>query len=570
MANFVETKDYTFAQLCKVYGRFKIPNFQRPYSWTAKQIQDFWGSINSNQNPYFVGNMVVVKEKDQIYIVDGQQRLTTINLLLIALRDVYSHLKSKKIDKNKIERTKERIDKYLKEDDLSKPTESEYKRLQLGKSAYQEVFDILVDNKTYDKKASLTSDTQKRLINNYEILKDLIAEEIDGNNIDKLDEILIKTLDLQFIVIACASENDIYGIFEGFNSTGLGLSVADLVKNSILKGSSDDLEVQLLTEELWSELESMFEATTVSRFPKFLRHQWISENGNIQMSNLYKRIKEEKIEGQTPLAIKEYVSLILQEGKVYLGMIYQKYEKNLNVPKDIFDEIVKFRFLQNDQVYEVLLAYYKCYSQNKISASYLKKFLKKLWLFTVRARFVSVNPSEYEKIFAAQCKTVFDSASLDEISAVTDIFFVKLKKLVASKEQFIENFIADVQYDRDNKLITVALSDLMTSLDPEISTSNPEIEHILPQEPKEWGVTKSDIKDYVNKIGNLTLLFSDYNKDNSNKKMAEKNKIFKNSHFQLNNEIESKWSKDFENDFRKTIENRGIDIASRIENLWKI
>lgn len=572
MANFVETHDHTFAALCEIYKKFKIPNFQRPYTWTAKQIQEFWGSINSNPNPYFIGNMVMVKEKDKAkayIIVDGQQRLTTINLLLIAIRDIYL-MQNQKVNREEVETAVKWIDKYLKGEDLSKLMRLEYKRLELGKKIYQDVFDTLVDKSNSIEEINLVSDTQKRLIKNYQILKDLILEEINNTDLEKLRNILSRTLDLQFIVIVCESENDIYGIFEGFNSTGLGLSVSDLVKNSILKGSSDDVNIQASTEELWGELELMFEETEIARFPKYLRHQWISENGNIQMASLYKRIKEEKIDNHTPIAIKEYVNLILKEGRIYLGMIYQKYEKNLEVQKDLFDEIVKFRCLQNDQVYEVLLAYYRCHSKGKITSSYFKKILKKLWLFTVRSRFVSVNPSEYEKLFAAQCKTIVDSISPAEISKVSDIFFSKLKKLVASREQFIENFVTDIRYERDSKLISIALSDLMNLLDPEMSTNNPEIEHILPQEPSAWSLTKSDIKDYVNKIGNLTLLFRDYNKDTSNRKLVEKNMIYKNSHFQLNKEIESKWSPIFIADFKKAIEDRGTDLASRIESLWRI
>lgn len=577
MANFNETKDYTFAKLCNHFEKFRIPNFQRPYSWTNKHIQDFWSSILSNNKPYFVGNIVAVKNENEteggLFIVDGQQRLTTINLTLIAIRDSFDQIKNKRNSKEKILRIKQRISKFLKDDDLSKSVESEYKRLNLGKTSYQEVFDKLVDGvdiKNEDKKSF--SDTQKRILNNYETIKSFINEELKNGGLDKLEEILQKVLELQFIIIVCETENDIYGIFEGFNSTGLGLSVADLVKNAILKGSVSDLHTQNQTEELWRELEELFEDTdnASSKFPKFLRHYWISQYGDVRMSSLYRKIKEEKIENKKPAQIKDFVSSVLSEGKIYLGLIYQKHENNLDCSKELKELFAEFRFLQNDQVYEVLLSYYRAYQHSKISESFLKKVLSKLWIFTARSSFVSVSPSDYEKIFASHCKEVFSASDSSEISSYSDIFFTKLKKLVASKEQFIDNFLNDVQFNKNKKLITRVFRDLIKLENPEIITSNPEIEHILPQEPKEWGLSKVDIKDYVHKIGNLTLLFSDYNKENSNKNIDLKRVIFNKSAFSLNKEIDTIWADKFKNDFRSAINDRGLDIVSKIEKVWQL
>ncbi|HBI34475.1 MAG TPA: hypothetical protein DEA43_00990 [Candidatus Moranbacteria bacterium] len=568
MANFTKTEPYTFAALCDSFKMFKIPNFQRPYKWTNKNIQEFWSSIISNQSPYFIGNIVAVSD-ESLLVIDGQQRLTTINLLLIALRDTYSNIKVKKSDKTKVSRTIARIDKYLKDDDLSKSVESEYKRLELGKDMYQKIFNMLVDNEIDNIDIKKLTDNQKRLINNYEILKKFILSEIKGSELNSLDGILNKVLNLQFIVIVCATENDIYGIFEGFNSTGLGLSVADLVKNSILKGSARDTKMQSLIEELWNEMELMFDETIASKFPKFLRHQWISVYGHVSMSNLYREIKSEKIDNKTPQIIKEYVESVLFDAKIYLGMLYWKHEKNLDLPKDILEEIFKFRFLQNDQVYEVLLTYHRAFKEKRITQSFFKKFLKRLWIFTVRARFVSVNPSKYEKIFSTQCKEIYECKNIEEVSAETERFFSKLKKLVSSDEQFVENFIADVKYGKDNKLISLAISDLMSYDNPEISIKEPEIEHILPQEPKKWGFAKSEVKDYVDKIGNLTLLFSDFNKKNSNETMSFKKAIFKKSKLKFNVDIADKWGDIFVKDFKNAIERRSIDMTKRIEKIWK-
>jgi len=571
MANFIETKPYTFAKFCNTFEKFSVPKFQRPYAWTNKHIQDFWESVISDEENYFIGNIVAV-DGDPLLIVDGQQRLTTISLLLIALRDIYKETEIKKRDKEGVDRRVIRIKKYLEDDDLEQSVESRYKRLLLGKNTYQEVYDAMVSGVFREERVKDLGDSQKRYFSNYKILKKLIKDYIKGSELGRLDNILKKTLELQFIVIICATNNDIYRIFEGFNSTGLGLSVADLVKNSLLRGGETNLGDQSIMEEHWNELEEYFEQTSIAKFPKFLRYQWISCYGYIQMSALYKEINNRKIEGKKPEDILKYIDQVLHDGKIFLGMMYEKYEKFIELDNDLLDLIKKFRFLRNEQVYEVLLSYYRVYKLETIRKKTYQDILKRLWIFVARARFVSINPSDYEKIFASHCEDLQKNKSFtsQEISRKSNGFFNKLKKLVSSKEQFVNNLQYDIRYGKDNKLITEMFKNIMESYQPSIQMTEPEIEHILPQEPKKWGLDKSVIKDFVNNIGNLTLLFSKDNKNVGNEKMMKKAEMFAISEFKFNREISSKWSREFEKDFMNAIDKRSKEVASKIESIWRL
>lgn len=569
MANFERTEDYTFAKFCNVFESFNVPKFQRPYAWTNKNIQDFWYSIISNDEKYFIGNVVAVKGKP-LSIVDGQQRLTTISLLLIALRDVYREIEITEKDRERVKRSVERIQKYLEDDDLEKSTESKYRRLVLGKESYQEVYDYLVEGKYAEASLLKLSDTQKRYLNNYKILKKLVKDYIKGSELERLDKVLKNTLELQFIVIVCETDNDIYRIFEGFNSTGLGLSVADLVKNALLRGGESNKEIQDSIEANWNELENLFDEKSVAKFPKFLRYQWISYNGYIQSSHLYKKINDEKIEKMKPEDINNYVKDVLVDGKVFLGMLYKEHEKFLNLDDDIIDLIKEFRFLRNEQVYEVLLSYYSVYKNKKIRKSFFTKVLRRLWIFVARARFVSVNPSDYEKIFAKHCTDIQSAKNSDAVSGFADSFLGELKKLVSSEEQFVENFVADIKYGSDNRLIARVIMDIMKEENPSIKMNKPEIEHILPQKPEKWGLEEKEIKDHVNKIGNLTLLFEGDNKSVGNEIMDIKTNMYKKSNFKFNKAINTKWCSIFKLDYRNAIYDRSVEIAKQIESIWKI
>jgi uncharacterized protein with ParB-like and HNH nuclease domain len=332
MAKFNKTEDYIFAKLCNTFISFEIPNFQRPYAWTNKNLQDFWGSIIENAENYFIGNIVAV-DTSPLKIIDGQQRLTTISLLLCAIRDSYSDLSVKEKDKQLIQQRKEEINLYLLWDDLEMVPKKTYKRLKLGKSIYQDVFEKVVDGDINGINMKKLGDNEKRIINNYKTLRSMIRAYIKGSEISRLDEVKNKVLKLQVITIVCDSDNDVYSIFEGFNSTGLGLSVADLVKNALLKTSSDNKNKQESIESQWSELEELFEETSISRFPKFLRYQWISENGYISMSNLYNVIKSNKIDNKTDVGT--YVDTLLRDGKTYIGMVYDEKSSLLELPKKL-------------------------------------------------------------------------------------------------------------------------------------------------------------------------------------------------------------------------------------------
>lgn len=570
MANFKETKDYTFAKLCKTYGGFEIPIFQRPYSWKNKNLQDFFNSIIENDKQYFIGNIVAVGH-EPLKIIDGQQRLTSISLLLAVIRDLYLEIDWKNETEKQIsEQRDESINAYLFNKDLDAIPARVYSRLCLGKEKYQNIYKKIIERKISEIDIRNLGDNEKRILSNYNILKKLVSNYIQASKLNRLEEILEKVISLQIILIECSNDNEIYKIFEGFNSTGLGLSVADLIKNAVLMQANKEGEIQNNVETLWLSMEGLFESTSVGRFPKFLRHQYISENGYILMSNLFSAIKEEKIKNRTPNDILDYVSRLEQEAKIYSGMIYEEYQKNLELDKEMLDEFKKFRLLRNDQVYEILLAYYKAYKNNKIRKSSLQKYLKKLWIFVLRSRFISINPSEYETIFANHCKNISACDGPEEFSKYFDIFIDKLKKLVKDDLQFIDNFVSDVSFEKDNKLIKEVLLEIMSHDNGNILINKPEIEHILPQEPRKWNLTKTITRDYVNKIGNLTLLFGGDNRVASNGTFDEKIPVYINTRFLLNEEVASIWGEKFKNDWKSAIDDRGKNIAEKISKIWKL
>lgn len=586
MANFEKTDAFTLHDLCATYGKFSIPNFQRAYDWGNKQIVDLWSSLDSSDDEkYFIGNIVCIRqesEPERLALVDGQQRLTTLSLALIAIRDAYKDISSIKDPELKryASQASKRLNFYLTDVNHEDPDDI-FIRLELGKKEYQEAFEALIyedeelyENNFNNKKYKSLSNQAQKYIKNYKIIKKLTKDLLDDRGVKGLKEFEKKVKSCQFIAIICESENDVYKIFEGLNSTGLGLSVADLVKNSILQSMSSK-SARETVEYTWMEMEGNFDKTSRELFPKFLRYHWMSTQSYVSISSLFESIKKQYIKNKESHEIKEYVESLYQESLWYLGIRYSSYEQHLNELKIVLPELVRFRLLgRYDQANPVLLLYLRKYLSNKkiFTVRQLRSSINLLWIFMFRARFVSVSPSKYEKVFANHCKTLNKLKTTEDVESELNRFSKELKPIVIDKEQ-VRGGIIDLEYSKDSALITHILRALLERKGPKSHRHNIDsLEHILPQSPeKNWGLKKEEVVSYVEKIGNLTLL--DANTENptaGNKSLNDKLKnVYLKSPFKLNKEIE-KWRKDFNSNPEIAIQRRGEELAIEIEKIFSI
>lgn len=326
MAKFVSTEDKLFTQLCKQYTHFSIPNFQRPYAWKNNEIQEFWDSLTSNTKEYFLGNLVTVtpdSDESPLIIVDGQQRLTTIFLVLSALRDIYKELETKLAPKgitDDLEEVKDAVTKINNWLFYNDAYDQKHIRLTLGKESYQEVFNAILSGKAKTVNAKTLNKQQLRYLTNYQSFIKIIEEYVASSELARLAELKEKILALQFVTIVLESEVEIYNIFEGFNNTGIGLSPTDLIKNSILKCTYSDAEIQKQTEFVWREMEIQFEETEPTRFTRFLRYDWMIKNGYVSGGDLF-RVTKPIVEAMKPKEILIYVQNLFNNSKAYLGII---------------------------------------------------------------------------------------------------------------------------------------------------------------------------------------------------------------------------------------------------------
>lgn len=587
---FTDVKKYTFSELVDKYKYFKIPPFQRAYNWRDKQIDTLWESIASHNIGYFIGTIVCLEpliDENKLIIIDGQQRLITLSMILSAIyykiKDLKENIVDEK-DKDDINTNLEIIKNQLffKQDlYMGAPW---IIRITLGKEKYNDVYDdILKGDKSLNDRSTIQKlgDKEKIFIKNYKsIIKFLdIFLADNNNNIDRIRNLIYlagKIQRLQLIVIVCRTDVDAYDIFEGLNATGIGLSVADLVKNSVMSSVKEKSNKELI-EEKWNSLEDIFYENQSVLFPRFLRHQWISKNGYVSNSQLFRKIKTEKLENPDDTII-QYVDELQSDASIYIAFYDDKYNRNFDekLNKEIINRLSTFKHLDNLQVFELLLSFYnKFITDNNYTSQQFEESLINLWNFCFRAKILQINPSSYERIFAEHAKEIIDYKK-NEMNRMSTSFFQKLKSLVHSEANdnlFISNFKNQLKYkiNADNQLIRLILNDLMDHNNQYgITTDDPTIEHILPIDPSKWKLNKDDTDQYVHNIGNLTILNSNFNGSLSNETIDIKvDTVYSSSPFNINKEIE-KYREQFKSNPEKAINNRGEELAKLANKVFKI
>jgi uncharacterized protein with ParB-like and HNH nuclease domain len=255
--------DRPFTQIINGTTQFVIPVFQRDYSWTEAQCEQLWNDIlqiasDPTARGHFMGSMVYVSTGDtsagftRWLLIDGQQRLTTLTLLLAALRDHIAHSGWKGTEDSP---TATRIDGYF-----LKNTQEEGSRrhkLVLRRHDQDSLKAIL------DKQEETPSNPSKRVFENYEFFRTQVAS-IDPDLIYKgLARLIVVDVTLE------RGTDDPQLIFESLNSTGMDLSQSDLIRNFLLMRLPEKNQTELY-ETYWFKLENLFKGYE-STFDTFLR-----------------------------------------------------------------------------------------------------------------------------------------------------------------------------------------------------------------------------------------------------------------------------------------------------------
>lgn len=358
---------------------FIVPDYQRPYSWGLSQIEDFWNDIKEikEDDIHFLGSIMLITKShnpgnfNSLEVVDGQQRLTTISILLKAIQDKYKELNEDDVVKN--------INEYLYSKVLRK---GERIKLELGKSDNNEFKKLINENLDEIKNSNI-----------YRYYKFFRSKLEEGTNLDNLLHKIY--YQINFVIIFTDSEKSAYRLFETLNDRGLELSAVDLIKNHLLKVVSEkSLNIEE-TKNNWEEIiENLNGIDKVRYFRQYLLSSKICiVKGKISKDGLYDKFCEvlNKVNN-----IQELIEDINRQSLLY--------SKLANFRIDLFDdsrnEIVN-RHLRNIGAIKATTSYtflIKVFNDLE-KAEDIIKLLKLIETFAIRRNIVSVSTADIDLIY---------------------------------------------------------------------------------------------------------------------------------------------------------------------------
>lgn len=566
--DFLQAGETTLNKLLNTSRQFIVPIFQRNYSWQKSQYEQLWFDIlraskfKEKQN-HFIGSIVYIDmgtpagRPQQLLLIDGQQRLTTISILLCAIKDYVQkfNLETKLINLAKIK------NQFLYNSD--EIDEDKYKLLLNVQD--KETYIKLIDNTIFTVNKPATN-----IIKCYEFFYERIEDFI--KEYGQIDEIYAGIFKLSLVSISLDKDSDNpQMIFESMNSTGKDLSQTDLLRNYLLMDLTPEKQTRLY-KTYWKPMEELFGEdiykNDLNKFDYFIRDFLTlkSDTGYIcKINNVYENFK------------RYYLDNNCEKFAVLKDLFtYAKYYACIDLLQEKDDELKlywqEFKKLDSHVVYPFLLKLYDDYSCQILIKEDFKKILQVVISYLWRRAICEIPTNSLSKTFA----TLYQAVDKDDyVNSVIKAFVFKssYKRFPSDYEVREKLQTKDIYHFRLRKYLLEALENYYHKEPIDLNTANYTIEHIMPQNiehnlswqqmlGEDWQEVHSL---YLHSLGNLTI--TGYNAEMSNKSFVEKvngESGFKHSHLKLSESIAQcdVWNK-------KAIQRRTNILTDIILKIWK-
>lgn len=536
--------------------QFLIPVYQRYYSWETEQCSRLWNDIVDMQKKdkvgHFVGSIVNIAEQamptgvQKYMIIDGQQRLTTLSLLLIALRNYAEEhpedgtINARRIDnmllKNEYEDGDERYKLLLTETDR----------------------DLLI---SLVEKKPISDPGLSRILSNYNFFVGKIADmELQPKDVyEAIGKLQIVNITLDRNV------DDAQAIFESLNSTGKELSESDLIRNYVLMGIEPS-EQRYVYEHMWRPMELLFDYEKQdSVMDRFFRDYLTMKTTRIpKIDRVYEGFKAYHLNCEFA-TIRELCADLLTYATYYTNMVFRRSDKP--VLKSLYSDIGDLRM---EVSFPFLLKVHNDCAEGVITEDDLIEIIKMCVSYVFRRSICDIPTNSLNKTFA----TLRNEIKADDYMNSIKAFFVLRDdyKEFPDDEKFEKAFVSRDIYNMRSRNFILSHLENFGNKAP-IIIENYTIEHIMPQNSNlrdEWktmlGVNWREVqKTYLHTIGNLTL--TAYNSEMSDNPFMVKMDMeggFKESALRLNAYLVklTEWNE-------QHIKERAKLLAEKAEQIWE-
>ena len=530
---------------------FNIPVYQRNYDWQEENCKKLFTDIeniikHNEEIEHFLGTVVYVLTKierdyEEYVLIDGQQRITSISLLLKALHE-----------KIISEDTKESIwEQYLINKKSPDNIRIRLKPIESDSVSYKQLIDNNDDS------------SNSNVCRNYKIFKELLE-----NSHYSAEQIYSALYKIELVTIKLEkdkkSENPQL-IFESLNSTGLSLTQADLIRNYLLMNSEYEKQT-VLYKNFWLKIEIEL---TNKKISDFIRDFLTMKTGKIANKNKvyddfkeYMRIQKELNE-----------EAVLEELVTYSK--YYNWFLNANSNNEKINEKLKhFKYLKNTTVYPLLLSIFEdTYYYKKLDEDKLLKIIDLLISYIFRRTICGYKTSSINKVFASIPKKILENQNEKDIyfKIEKNLMERRLETIFPRDEEFKVNFIK-YNFEKNKELLKYTLKELEQKVSNNVinDTSSLNIEYIMPENlNSEWKLELGEKKfenthlEYLGTIGNSSLIENDLLRYNKNFKT--KKEFYQKSNIEITRNINNYqvWTDN-------EIKNRAEQLYEKSKEIWSI
>ena len=501
-----------------------IPLFQRPYSWKKSHWQILWDDMMvqydlDEKSTHFMGAIVSVPARSvpvgvsKYLIIDGQQRLTTVSLLLCALRDL--------VDKN----TADRIHEVYLTNRFRDPEDTlKFVPTQADRGRYKA---IVLDRQV--------PDDGSLMVEAYDFFRRQLISGIDNNGDKGVDPARVLTTiehALQVVMINLGDEDDPYLIFESLNFKGEPLTQADLVRNYLLMRFRHSISLGGEQERIYFQYWSPMEKQLGDNLTEFLRHYAMKDGDNILQGGIYAATKKRLKGMDTSDAVEREVQRMKEFAGIYANILAPALEPDPALRR----RLENIKALDVTTSYPLLLRLLDARKAGTLATDELEACLGLIESFMVRRAVCAVPTNALNKLFLqwtrnfpANQHAVWLRASMSSGSG---------GRRFPTDAEFSEAFKDQPQYGRGaTRFILCRLEQSFEHKEP-VDLTSTTIEHVLPQTLTEAWITElgGDAREaharLVGTLGNLTL--TGYNAELGNMSFVDKKDKLKNTHIELN------------------------------------
>ena len=520
--------------------QYIIPVYQRNYTWKKKHVlklvSDIDDLLKCKSSNHFIGSIVYVVTSEifnqrEWSIVDGQQRLTTVFLMLYCIRDIL-------LENNQDQLAKSLTSQYLE----NVNSEGTYKLRLKPLVSNDQAFKMIVESNFED------IDKNSLIYQNYILLKNEVKKWTTKYTIS---DILSAINKLYIVYIQLDKSDNAQQIFESINSTGATLKSSDLIRNFIFMNKNDNIQTQYY-KNYWTPLEKNLDTDT-SKLEEFFRfYLAVKKFDLVNKNDLYEEfvlfwnncIKSNQYSEEMLLSdILKYSKFYSQ---IYLSNTIDGAEKEIEILKKI----------KSNMPAPLLMEIVNLYYDQKIDILQLKASIQLINIYLIRRHMCELDTSSITRLFPSILKSVLTTCN-EKYSGIVDVLKYYLVNQTKNKSSYLPNDeeVRDTLSKKNAYVLshTRTFFDIVEMNSPiAISYKNLTVEHVMPQTSTEYwekasGVSEEDYSNLVNLMGNLTLADKNTNSKIGNQDFETKKKeLEKVGKINLSKEIfESKiWNKD--------------------------